>query len=584
MLTSGDSTATDSAIVYEIPEIIQMGSESGLERFLFHKQTINPEDYDFALSNTLFRTPFMAVSHGNGQLQLLSIRGQEPSHTNVFLNNHRIHDPLFGTINLATLPIQFIEKVYVGQDFYGSDGIYLKTKINRYDKPFSSIRFMTGEFDENLYNIDFTRPITNQFGFYLSGLHWDSRGHRENTQFQINSFYTNLYYNHIIPTRLDFIYFSNEHGASEDVTSIHNSTATDRFVDVSLVGGTNEHKCAFYHTRSSSHYHDSLSNLLFEDMVRNYGIELENYLVLKGYEISYNLRGVLHAMETEVHSDPLFPRLSDTENALQFWTSVNRSFHKTIFSLLNRCELKDTRDFFYAPRLTMGIILFDSTFLTAALSRNYRTPLFSETHFSETISHPLSDIRGNGELLPEYYWLQECGIKKKNSAITFYKYDFDKPIVVQLDVNDSYRYQNIDTWQTIGLEGYIDLPIYLESRQDKSVTGISIGFSGNYLFTGDSRPFIPKANAGIYLSLKRNTERFGLEITTRGKLIGSRQDIDGNTLDPFTAVSVIGSVRFITLSFISQLSNVFDENYAYVPPYTMEPRHLNFSVKWDFWD
>lgn len=584
MLMNGDSITTDSSVVYEIPEIIQMGSESDLDKIFSHRQTIDPEDYDIALSNTLFRTPFMTISYGNGQLQLLSQRGQDPSHTDISINNHRIDDPLFGAINLTSLPVQFIEKVCVDQDFFSTVSIDLKTKVNHYDKPFSSIRFMTGEFGADLYNIDFTRPITNEFGFYLSGLHWDAQGHRQNAQFQINSLYTNLYYNQIIPTRLDFIYFSNEHGTTEETTSIHNNTVKDRFIDIAVAGGTYHHKFAFYHTRMSSHYHDSLSNLLYEDVVRNYGIEFENYLVFQGYEISYDLGGVVHVIDIDPYSDPALSRISHTENSLQFWTSVNRSFHRTIFSLLNRCELKDSRDFFYVPRLAMGIVLFDSTLLTATLARNYRTPLFSETHFSDTIPHPSLSIRGNGDLLPEYYWVQECGIKRENSAVTFYKYDYDNPIVMQLDTNVHYTYQNIDTWQTIGLEGSFELPIHLDTRHNESLTDFSIGFSGNYLFKGDSLPFIPEAHAGIFLSLKRNTERFGLEITTRIQRVGARQDVQGNTLDPFTVISLIGSVRFITLSLMLHLDNISNENYAYVHPYTLEPRHLNFSLRWDFWD
>ena len=35
---------------------------------------------------------------------------------------------------------------------------------------------------------------------------------------------------------------------------------------------------------------------------------------------------------------------------------------------------------------------------------------------------------------------------------------------------------------------------------------------------------------------------------------------------------------------VGRLDNVFNEEYVFVPHYTMEPRYLDFSVKWNFWD
>lgn len=573
-----DSTAKDSAMVYEIPEIIDFGSDSKIDRNLHSIQNIIPLDYDLNLTDAFIHTPLISISYGDGQLNLISKRGQYPGHTTLFLNNHRINNPLYGYIDLTKIPVQFIESITVGQNYPGIQGLNVTSKVNHYDRPFSYIKYSTGDFGTNLYNADLTRPITNDLGFYLSGLYWSSHGHSLNDQFEITSFYSNLYYNQIIPMRLDILYFANDHGIPSNTLDTLNASAEDRFLDACLACGNSNHKIALYHTVNNSLYSDATAGVSYTNNVKNYGIENANYHNVKGYEINYRFIGQLSQIESDLYG-------SHSTHSLILWAALKKSFSRFLLSLSNQGELSNDNTFFYAPEISAGFNLFDSTYLFSTLSRYYRIPSLSETFFPSVMPYSYYYIRGNEDLVPEYYWLQEIGIKRKNCTLTFYKYDYDNLIILQSDNGSYYTPHNIASWQTIGVESHCVARIRLSNHSDTtSITEIAAGYSGNYLFKGDSLPFIPKGNSSIFISFKRKTERFALDLILQEQFVDIRQDIYGQEIPLFRILSAVGTVRFLTLFFILRFDNILDENYAYIPDYTMAPRHLNFTVKWEFWD
>jgi len=576
MMMNQDSVSVDSTVAYEIPKIIHLDFDSAIEKALFNTQSNMPEDYDMSLTETLFHSPYVFMNLATGQLTELSRRAQDSRHTAVFLNSHRIDNPLFGSTNVILVPIQFIEKVSLGGQHFGLNDVDLNTKINRYNIPYSSIKFMTGEFNTNLYNIDFTRPITNTFGFYLSGLYWESQGHRPDADFKINSLYTNLYYNQILPMRFDVVYFSNDFKMPWHTLDTHQQ-AEDTFIDACWVCGDNEHKIALFYTDTKNQYSDTIVGSSHEHTTRNYGADINNYYGLNDFEIIYRFTGVLSKVESDLYG-------SHSLHSLNLLADINKSFKTFLFTISNRGEIKGNNEFFYVPKLSMGFKCLDSTYLFGSITRNYRTPSLAEMYGPYNSIRPYGWVKGNNELLPEYFWSQEYGIKARNSAIILYRHDYQDLITLQTDSQNYYTPHNVDTWTTVGIEGFFEIPVRLNKAVSKSVTEISTGFGGYYLFKGDSLPFIPEANARASLSFKRETERFGLSLTIRGERIGSRYDMHGNILDPFTVVSIIGQVRFIALSFMLRLDNISDENYAYVPPYTMGPRHLDFLFKWEFWD
>ncbi len=574
-----DSTVVDSVEAYQMPEVISLGFHpKNIKKSLYISQDMTPADYDLTLSDVLFHAPFILVDYGNGQSDMICRRGQDAKHATLYLNDHRVDNPLFGYSNLTTLPVQFFESISVNGDYYGKKCINLSSKVNHYDRPFSYVRFTTGDFQTSMYNIDFTRPITNDLGFYCSGLYWSSTGHRANNHTEISSLYSNLYYNQIIPMRFDFSYFSGDYGLPGDDFDTLDGFGQNEVIDASFVCGLNSHHIALYHTMRNNQYTDPSSHLLYENDVRNYGIESENYHDIKGYEITYSLLGQM----TQINSD-----IYGSHSVHSAWLNIalHKSFKQLSFSLYNETELDINNTLFYAPQMSTAYNLYDSTFIFGTLSRNYRLPSVSEKAFSNQEPPLPFYIKGNPDLIPENYWAQIAGIQGKNLRIIFFKHDYNNLIALEPDSDNFYSPINIDSWQTIGLESYFLAEIqFKDTPVARFITDIGVGLGGSYLFKGDSLPLVPKANSNLFFSLKRETEKSTLGIAVKGYFVGRRYDIDWQEMNSFRTFSVIGTARLATLSFILNVDNILGEDYAYVTGYTMPPRHLTFTVKWEFWD
>jgi len=573
-----DSISVDSVEAYGIPEVITFGFHpKSIKKNLYISQDITPLDYDFTLTDVFFHTPFTLVDYGNGQSNKISRRGQDATHTMLYLNNHRASNPLFSCSNLTVFPVQFIENISVNGDYYGRKGTNLSSKVNHYDRPFSHVRFTTGDFQTSIYNIDFTRPITNDFGIYCSGIYWNTNGHRANNHVEISSLYSNLYYNQIIPMRFDISYFSSDYGLPGDDLDTLDGLGQDELIDAGFVCGFKNHHIVFYYTASNNQYTTPLLHHLYSNEVRTYGIESENYRNINGFEIIYRLMGQMDQIDSDVYG-------SHTVHSADLLVALHKSFKRLCISLYNKNELKTNNALCYAPQISAAYDLYDSTFIFGTISRDYRLPSVSEKSYADA---PLLHyyIQGNPDLLPENYWGQIVGIQGKKLRITFFKCDYDNLIVLKPDSDNLYTPRNIETWQSVGVESYLLAQIRLEDTPiARIITDVDMELTGSYFFKGDSLPFIPRFNSNISLSIRRETDKFALGGAIRGCFVGRRYDINGQDINSFKVFSVVGMVRFATLSFILNVDNILGEDYAYVTGYTMPPRHINFTVKWDFWD
>jgi hypothetical protein len=576
---SVDSLAADSLSVYEVPEITNFYMCDTAPPYTIACMTKSGvfTGHDQSLIDYFFITPFMLHVYGIGQLCTIAQRGNNPEHTVFLLNGHRLSNPLFGYFNTVVLPVQFFESMSIGGDIMtsSSQSINLSSKINHYDKPFSYVNYTFGDFGNTMYNIDFTRPITNDIGFYLSGLYRDFEGYSGHDDFQITSFYTHLYYNQILPMRCDIIFFSNDYGLPHSPVDTLYGRGQDTFLDVSFVAGLHNHRLAAYYTMNENDYSEPYAHI---SLMKNYGIQTRSNHTVHDFIVRYGCT----AQRSTVSSDLLG---SYNINECALWVQLEKSFSRLFLTVASRGEWISDYDLFYLPKIIIGVDVYDSTYVLGAVSRGFRTPSIAETYESNGISYPYYSIEGNKDLLPEYYWVQEFGIRKKNIfVVNFYQYDFTNRIVTQLDNEGSYIPQNIDSWQTIGVEGYFEVPFYVRHGGGNSLTEISAGYSGNYLFKGDSIPLVPKGISTVYLSLKRLTERFSFMVLGKERFIGMRHDMSGQELNSFGLFSISGTIKFITLSCTLTLDNVLDESYDYIPDYAMPPRSFALSIKWEFWN
>lgn len=505
-------------------------------------------------------------------------RGQSAKLTKIFLNNHVLSNQLFGDFTLNGLNVHVTERISLMNDRMYATEIDIATKINRYDRPFSFIQFTTGSFGSSRYSADLSRPLTSNLGFYLSGLYWNTTGHRPNAHYELSSFYTNVYWNKFLPARFDIVYLSGTSGFPGSDQDTLSGTVANEFIDASFCTGNEHHKLTVYFNTSNQEYSNLSIALPFENTVKNYGFAFANQHINKRFVVSYRLAGALSKIQSS-------PYGSHTANSLSLWIEINKKLNRFIFSGSNLLEFSNTEDFFTMPKLNLGIDVFDSIFIWGSVSKHYRQPSIAETRAPDSIFAPYYTLIGNEDLKTEYYWAQEISIRKRTSSITMYRYDYDDRITVYADSNSHYSPRNVDSCQTVGIESSLMQRIYLRQNVDKeTATQVIVGYWGNYIFQGDTLPLTPKSHSTIYAAFETRSHKFTFGVTLSEQFIGYRQDFLGNKIENSRIFSALGYVRLFDLHLAFGCNNILDEDYFSVPTYNMPSRNYNFSVKWNFWD
>lgn len=574
---SQDTTTADLIKIFEIPDIIQFGDiEKTISRTVLPVYETEPSIEDMDLGDLLFRTPAVIANQGRGQFKSIIRRGTPAQTLTFYLNGHRLTDRLNSRFNLTDIPLYALEATSTGFNLFGDPMIDLRTKINRYEIPFSYIRVTTGGFGATAYNIDFTRAINNDLGLYLNGLYHTSAENRENSDFTLNSFYTDLYYNQIVPSRFDFIYSSNEYGFPGDDLDTLNRSCVEKLTDASFVFGSDNHHIAFYYTTYHRHFTNTTSQIIYSDDTRTTGIDLENYNKVGFFNIIYRLIGEASGVESD---------LCNTHNSktLHLWTVLHLPFNSFDLFAGDRSETDNFTDFQHAPFLYSMAELYDSTYIFGRLGRNYRKPSIYES--SAQPAPPYSSIRGDPSLNPEYCWVQEVGIQGRHFTVAVYKYLFENLIILQPDGDDIYQPTALESWRSLGIENYFDSKLKIRKCPTRnSETEITVGFTGNLLIDGDSLPFIPKANSNLFASIVMKSEKFLFRVDAEGQFFSKRFGYNGEELEPFHTLSITATARFVTLSFTLRTDNILNQQYNFVPNYTMPQRNFNFTIKWEFWN
>lgn len=553
---SEDTVLTDTLKKYRVPEIINfvVGPEADSGRDFYTVEEITPTIYELWLADVFFRTPF--TIYNNGQSNFIYKRGEDPRHMTSLLNYHLIIQPLYGHFNLNLLPIQFFEKTILYNDhpLDNSGVINLVSKVNNYDKPFSYIYFTTGDLN-TIYNIGFTRSLTSNLGFYLSGLYSSSWISQDSLYSKLNSFYTNLYYNQFIPMRFDFFYSASNYGFQEN----------ENFIDASVVFGDKNHKAVFYHNQNNAtHNIDTLLNLFTSDNVKNYGLNTISYSNFKNFEAYYGIIGSLSNIKAKTFG-------SHSLTSLGLWGRLNKFYKELVLGLSNMVML-NTEKFYFAPKFSLDFNILDSTYLGFSFMGGFREPSIAQLYAPADTSDPTYREKGNPNLKSEYSWIRLVGLKRENLYIYLYNTEYSNFIMTTLDNEGYYMPQNLNSWSVIGLEGFLELPISW---------GISVGSAGNYLFRGDSQPIIPKFNANLSVRLEKEKGRAVYNLILNDQFIGPHYDTYGKKSVQYHNISITGAIKFITLTSAVRIDNILNGTSTV---YSVPPRSLNFTLKWEFWD
>lgn len=577
-MTNADSTLVDTAIVYEIPTIVDFQCSPGdTHDVQYALDRIIPHTYDQNLVNTLRATSWTLIDLGYGYPGVVFERGQYPPHTRVYLNGHVLEETVFGYRNLTTLPIQFLDHVTIERNYLTHGGMNLQTKINRYERPFSMISYIAGSHQTSQYHVDFTRSITNDHGFFLSGVYRESAGFSRNNRSELGAAYLNMYSNIPVPARLDIMFSMNEYGipATDDTSA---AIVESRFFDACLLFGNPNHKVALYHTRNDHEYSDSAQGFSTETHERSLGAEIKNYMDLGGIGIQYGITGTYSDIESDCYG-------AHTVRSITGGAMAVKSFNRIRISAANGVTLRDDYPLQYTPTAGFDVLLFDSIYLATSISRQHRFPSIAETTIP-TIPMPQAYyIIGVDTLKTEHFWSQEIGIRSHWLIITAYKQDHEQQIIIENDGNDNLVPRNCVSSQTTGVELSIRQRFFLRgTTADENSTFIRFGVSGNYLFNENTRTLLPKEYAHASIGLQRETPRFGCGFTVQGYYIGERNDLSSRTIDIVRSMDLIGSIRFVSLSFMLRADNIFDEPNLVLPDYPVQPRMYTFSAHWEFWD
>ncbi len=559
-----DTTLTDSIKRYAVPQIVEFNGfpTQGLDRTLL---TVRVDDFPRRLLDAFFSHAFMCYDLGLGQTNRISSQGQDSRYTTFFLNGHRLTNSVSGYTNLTKFPSQFFEQITVQENLggFGLTSVNLISKVNRYDLPYSYVRYGFGSFDTDMYDMDFTRALSNAFGFYLSGRHFAYTGYETNSSSQINSIYANFYYRDFI--RFDAFYFSNKYEIPGDTNLVDYSQADHDFFDLNLTAGSKNHKISMY-VNSDDEVFTNLTATT--STIRNFGFQTESHGFVQGFNLSYGLLGQQSKISTDLYGNY-------SPNSIALWLQCTKYFKDLFLSASGQTEFTNTEDLFYCPEFRLGIELFDSATITAGLGRGYRAPTIQEEWQNDSMY----------ELAPEYYWREEITFQARNSWVNLYKLDFTDPIFVSIDSLGYESHENLAARQTIGIAGYFELPLYLhKSEALRSTDKISISYSGNYLLKNDSVPLMPKGISCLGVAWDHTTERFGAKFAVEQRYVSTRQDLSAQDLAAFNIFSVTAVVRVVTLSGTVRIDNIFDENYAYLPNAPMAPRSFFAAIKWEFWN
>ncbi len=538
---NSDTTQIDSVktVRYEIPRIINYSNTGFLDSTLNHLRVVKPIIFLSNFSDIFYYSTYL-LKEKNYTAGLL---GYYPS--NVLINSHYIDQYFFKEFNFAIFPINFIESAIFIKKYFNSsvDAIDLNTKIDRYSQPYSYLYFTL--FGPNtIYNIDFTRAITNSAGFYLGGVYSRHYKISEHRYLRGNGGYGNFYYNQFVPMRLDLIITGNS----------YDTIINSNFSDITLTVGKEFCKFMIYRT-STKFYNDSAQN-----QISTYGMQ---------NKILFNTGNFENILELTALTSQFTPG-KIKNNGIGFSQNTSYKFNNIIIGIgYNLDYIMDKIYFAPAGRINFQILNDTKIFMRTALF-NKRADFISK-YGNEKFFNRSVNITGNLDIKDETHFHKEMGVNFKSSIISVYNACIRNQIIYQPVNVGTYSVVNIDN-QISGIEGILVSP---------SISGFSSTVVFNYLMYSDIPLDFPDFFTKFSLNWQRKTERSIVDIYTRFTFVSARYEQTGNYYEPFFMISPGLNWKFLTLNlnmFLDNATNVRPEDF---PDMT---RKFGMEIKWEFWD
>lgn len=566
---SADTTAIDTARTYEIPEVVNSCHD------MLVSNEVAPGYYDNKVADMLLNLPLVSVSYGIGRFSAGVGKGRKPYYTRIYLNGRPLYHQPLGYFNLGFLPLHFLERLSIGQIAAGAQlsCINFVSKVNRYDRPYSRADFVLGSYQSNTYGFDLTRAVSDDLGFYLSGSYHRTDGHRENSDAQVLSFYSHFYADSPLPLRFDFFYVGLDYGFPGSTILPLTGQERDQFIDVSATAGIDRGAFTLFYDHELLDYRDTLHDKSLRVEADHFGLLCERHDTVFSTALDYGARGSVTSLDGGAY-------LPTGLHRLDVWVRLNKSLGRAYARASGRMESANYHEIFLCPKIEFGLHLTGSAYLSAALSRDARPPSDFERWAPFDSLIPYCTVAGNQLLSAEYCRVAEVGLSGDGFLVNLYRLNYDDYITVS-SVN---RYVNVPSWETSGIEGYVNLPLRWYNTDRSTATEFTVGFSGNVQLSGDTAHYSPHSSASAVAAVKRDTRRFGWGVALRAQYSAERQDLAGEEYSGYNNISAAGLIRFMSLSCVVRLNNILDEEYACLPFFPMAARNFDISVRWEFWD
>jgi outer membrane receptor protein involved in Fe transport len=542
-----DSLAEDTIPKYKIPEVVSFADGGAAPPGALSAFPIN--DYDLFLSDAFAVTPSL---NRDG---LIYRRGNDPYRFSATLNGRPLNHRWSGYFDVDEIAIQFLDRVAeTGR------GIDFQTKINHYARPYSYLRF-TALGSTTLYDLNFTRPITNEMGFYWAGLYCRTWIPRDTLAVlsRTNAYYADFYWNNFFKSRLDLIY---------DGRSTGDGRKNETY-DAALTLGRGSVKTQFYCDAYGFSDRDSLSGFYAANNDLTYGLLSRGNHRAAMIDIAWELGGTGDNSSSET---PWSGRQSFGFYYIGHgWAEVVKKIARARFALSGAFDYIDGNMSVFMPGARVEYTLADSQYLFATVQRDYRAPSLNEIYGGNLVYDPQFPFHGNPDLRYEYRWREEAGFSGRNLTLSLYKNDYHDYIYAVSEYADTfYQYDNRVSARALGVEDFLEFPVRW---------GFSFGLCGDYLIQADSLPSYPKYNAEFSLAWQAEKGRARYRIIGWGRYLGPR--FPGGQADLRPVFSAAAQVKFITLLAALKFDNVLDEQ---VRDFPLSARNVSLSVKWEFWD
>ncbi|MFA6448622.1 MAG: TonB-dependent receptor [bacterium] len=526
-----------------------------------------------------------------GKLSDIRLRGSKTSQLLYLVDGVKINDPSNGTVNMAILSLDDVERVEVVRggvsSLYGSEGINGVIQIFT-KKPTGArkvkIRESYGSFetmDSSLSFEDKTGPVA--YRLFLNNA--ESNGLRENDDFTRNSWSSGFTFG-CGANSFDLNLQGSEmkNGLSIGMGGI--TDTDDRQNDHSFLGsfswdwkiGANERLNAKIHSRTSSISYFAPSPFgLSYSMTKNRD---------EGFEAQYNRRlkkvdAVIGVLRNQNDSSTEFPDWMTglPTSASKEW-NTNAAFINTLTSLNNgfslsmgaRYDVYSNFDNQLNPKFTLTKTFDKKTTAYISAGKNFRAPTFVELYYPNF---------GNPNLNPEYSTYRELGLKYELSkrlsfSISGYNYRY-RDLIETVLVNPltfQYAPMNVSRARINGVE-----------IETVNYPGHNVEYTMNYTHLDtmnyDTRMEIRRA-PGDQFSLRTSysgKSRWGWALT--GKIVSSAYDTK-----PASGYSVFdGKATYRKsnkCSYFLEANNILDNDYQMVVGYPAAGVSLRAGLSKEF--